>query len=42
RFCVSGCPEEFAKLSVQWLGCTPVVEKTYLPAVSYSPSPEGV
>ncbi len=34
RFCVSGCPQQFAKLSVQWLGCTPVVEKTYLPGVS--------
>ncbi|MEQ8541246.1 MAG: glutamate racemase [Coleofasciculus sp. D1-CHI-01] len=34
RFCVSGCPQQFAKLSVQWLGCTPVVEKTYLPDVS--------
>ncbi len=34
RFCVSGCPQQFAKLSVQWLGCTPVVEKTYLPDAS--------
>lgn len=34
RFCVSGCPQQFAKLSVQWLGCTPSVEKVYLPAVS--------
>ena len=33
RFCVSGCPEQFAKLSVQWLGCTPEVEKLYLPAL---------
>lgn len=31
RFCVSGCPEQFAQLSVQWLGCTPVVEKIQLP-----------
>ena len=34
RFCVSGCPQQFAKLSVQWLGCTPAVEKIYLPTVS--------
>ena len=34
RFCVSGCPQQFAQLSMQWLGCTPVVEKTYLPTVS--------
>jgi glutamate racemase len=34
RFCVSGCPQQFAKLSVQWLGCTPVVEKVYLPTIS--------
>ena len=32
RFCVSGCPEQFAELSVQWLGCTPIVEKTFLSA----------
>jgi glutamate racemase len=34
RFCVSGCPQQFANLSVQWLGCTPVVEKIYLPVAS--------
>ncbi|CBN56202.1 MULTISPECIES: glutamate racemase [Kamptonema] len=33
RFCVSGCPEQFAELSVQWLGCTPIVEKTFLSAI---------
>jgi glutamate racemase len=37
RFCVSGSPQQFAKLSVQWLGCTPVVEKVHLPTVSYPP-----
>ncbi|WP_081980711.1 glutamate racemase [Neosynechococcus sphagnicola] len=26
RFYVSGCPQQFAHLSTQWLGCTPVVE----------------
>lgn len=26
RFCVSGCPIQFAQSSVRWLGCTPVVE----------------
>ena len=30
RFCVSGCPQQFAQSSVQWLGCTPVVERVYL------------
>ena len=39
RFCVSGSPEKFANLSVQWLGCTPLVEKTSLPARSFSPMP---
>lgn len=38
RFCVSGCPLTFAKLSVQWLGCTPVVEKVYLPTASLPPT----
>jgi glutamate racemase len=33
RFCVSGSPEQFAQLSVQWLGCTPKVEKVSLPVV---------
>ncbi len=27
QFCVSGCPEAFAQLSVQWLGCLPIVEQ---------------
>lgn len=31
RFCVSGCPEQFAQLSVQWLGYIPQVEKVSLP-----------
>ena len=39
RFCVSGCPEQFAQLSVQWLGCTPMVEKVYLPMQSHIPVP---
>ena len=34
HFCVSGCPQQFAKLSVQWLGCTPVAQKVHLPTVS--------
>ena len=34
HFCVSGCPQQFGKLSVQWLGCTPTVEKVSLPTVS--------
>lgn len=37
RFCVSGSAQQFAKLSLQWLGCTPVVEKIHLPTVAYSP-----
>jgi glutamate racemase len=31
RFCVTGSPEQFSKLSKQWLGFTPIVEKVYLP-----------
>ncbi|MCL1465964.1 glutamate racemase [Argonema galeatum] len=31
RFCVSGDPDRFAQLSVQWLGCTPLVEQVCLP-----------
>jgi glutamate racemase len=27
QFYVSGCPETFAQLSVQWLGCMPLVEQ---------------
>ncbi|MDY7015955.1 MAG: glutamate racemase [Cyanobacteriota bacterium] len=34
RFCVSGSPQKFARLSRSWLGRTPVVEKVYLEAVS--------
>ncbi len=34
QFCVSGCPQQFAQLSVQWLGCTPVAEKVHLPTVA--------
>ena len=37
RFCVSGCPEQFAKLSLQWLGFTPAVEKVCLPPAALSP-----
>ncbi|NCO76172.1 MAG: glutamate racemase [Cyanobacteria bacterium] len=34
RFCVSGEPEDFAKISKQWLGFTPYVEKVYLPSIT--------
>jgi glutamate racemase len=37
RFCVSGCPQQFAKLSIQWLGFTPAVEKVCLPPAALSP-----
>ncbi len=30
RFCVTGCPEEFAQKATQWLGFTPQVEKVNL------------
>lgn len=30
QFCVSGDPERFAQLSLQWLGCTPIVEQVNL------------
>ena len=39
RFCVSGCPEKFAEVSRQWLGCTPVVEKVYLLHPTNAPTP---
>jgi glutamate racemase len=45
RFCVSGEPEDFAKISKQWLGFTPQVEKVYLPSlpmVTNTPSPSEV
>ncbi|MCU0543507.1 MAG: glutamate racemase [Oscillatoriaceae cyanobacterium Prado104] len=38
RFCVSSSPQQFAQLSVQWLGCTPAVEKVVLPAVAPEPA----
>ena len=30
RFCVSGCPQQFAQSCVQWLGYTPIVETVSL------------
>lgn len=36
RFCVSGCPQQFASLSVQWLGFTPAVEATELTVIETS------
>ncbi len=36
KFCVSGCPQQFAAVSVQWLGHTPAVEATPLPVVETS------
>ncbi len=29
RFAVSGCPQQFAQSTVQWLGCTPIVEQVH-------------
>ncbi|MGL5064075.1 MAG: glutamate racemase [Microcoleus sp.] len=37
RFCVSASPQQFAEVSVQWLGCTPAVEKILLPTVAPEP-----
>jgi glutamate racemase len=37
RFGVSGCPEQFAQRSTQWLGFTPSVEKICLQTFSSSP-----
>lgn len=34
RFCVSGCAQQFANLSVQWLGYTPTVESITLPTLT--------
>lgn len=30
QFAVSGCPQQFAKVAVQWLGCRPLVEQVDL------------
>ncbi|MGB3404263.1 MAG: glutamate racemase [Microcoleaceae cyanobacterium] len=40
RFCVSGCPEQFAGLSQQWLGCIPTVESTTLSTVDVAEIPQ--
>lgn len=37
RFCVSSNPDQFAQVSVQWLGFTPIVEKINLPEVLSQP-----
>ncbi len=37
RFCVSGATEQFSGVAVQWLGCTPAVEKVILPTIVRSP-----
>lgn len=37
RFCVSGPNQQFSEVSVQWLGCTPAVEKIILPTIVRSP-----
>ncbi|WP_396133404.1 glutamate racemase [Acaryochloris sp. 'Moss Beach'] len=42
RFFVSGCPEQFAELSYQWLGFLPVVEKVVLPELASPQSVEAV
>jgi len=42
RFYVSGCPEQFAELSYQWLGFLPVVEKVILPELAIPQSIEVV
>ncbi len=41
RFCVSGCPEQFAELSLQWLGYTPTVEKVRLSALASASVPSN-
>ncbi len=40
RFYVSGCPEQFAQLSEQWLGYVPTVESTLLPVIAASEVPQ--
>ncbi|NJK40530.1 MAG: glutamate racemase [Acaryochloridaceae cyanobacterium SU_2_1] len=41
RFCVSGCPHQFAELSRQWLGFLPAVDRVILPElVTAELSPE--
>jgi glutamate racemase len=42
RFCVSGSPQQFAKVSMQWLGCTPLVEQVDIRLVCQPASFESV
>ncbi|HEY9699194.1 MAG TPA: glutamate racemase [Trichocoleus sp.] len=35
QFYVSGCPEQFAQLSVQWLGCVPLVEQVDVASIDH-------
>lgn len=42
RFCVSGCPTTFTRLSTQWLGYTPIAEPVELPQVATPVSMEVV
>lgn len=35
QFYVSGCPSTFARLSVQWLGCTPLVQQVDMVEVGH-------
>lgn len=39
RFCVSGCPDQFARSSRQWLGDMPPVESVLLPGLAPPPAP---
>jgi glutamate racemase len=36
RFAVSGCPQQFAQSSLQWLGSTPLVEGVHLDNIAFS------
>lgn len=35
QFYVSGCPQTFAQLSVQWLGCAPIVEQVNISEIAH-------
>ncbi len=39
QFWVSGCPTQFAQLSLQWLGCTPQVEQIDITKFAQQPFP---
>jgi glutamate racemase len=42
RFCVSGCPQQFADRAAYWLGCFPLVEQIHLTELELAGYPPSV